>query len=100
MEPLAARMRSKTLSEFFGQEHILSPGKVLFEAIKADKIFSAIFWGPPGSGKTTLAQIIAAETNADFVSISAVSSNVAEMKKIIAKAIDDEKFYGKRTILF
>ena len=93
-------MRPVKLSEFLGQEHLLLPGKILHEAIKSDKIFSAIFWGPPGSGKTTLAQVIAAETKADFVAISAVVSNVAEMKKIIAEAQEKSKLYDKKTILF
>ncbi|MBI2598903.1 replication-associated recombination protein A [Candidatus Curtissbacteria bacterium] len=98
--PLADRMRPTKLSEFFGQEHILGEGKVLKEAIAKDKLFSAIFWGPPGSGKTTLAQIMANETKADFIRISAVVSNVAEMKKIIADAKNKIELYGKKTILF
>lgn len=98
--PLADRMRPTKLSEFFGQEHLVGPGKLLESSIKSDKVFSAIFWGPPGSGKTTLAQIIAQETKADFVKISAVASNVAEMKKIIADAKNKKELYSKKTILF
>src|SRR3989344_4394859 len=98
--PLADRMRPTKLSEFFGQEHLVGPGKLLESSIKSDKVFSAILWGPPGSGKTTLAQIIANETKADFVKISAVASNVAEMKKIIAEAKDKKDLYDKKTILF
>lgn len=98
--PLADRMRPTKLAEFFGQEHLVAPGKLLESSIKSDKVFSAIFWGPPGSGKTTLAQIIAQETKADFVKISAVASNVAEMKKIIADAKNKKDLYSKKTILF
>ncbi|MEX2028105.1 MAG: replication-associated recombination protein A [Candidatus Curtissbacteria bacterium] len=98
--PLAERMRPTKLTEFFGQEHLVAPGKLLESSIKNDKVFSAILWGPPGSGKTTLAQIIANETKAEYVSISAVVSNVAEMKKIISDARDKKGLYGKRTILF
>lgn len=98
--PLSDRIRPTKLSEFLGQGHLLSRGKILYEAIRADKLFSAIFWGPPGSGKTTLAQVMAAETKADFVSISAVVSNVSEMKKIIAGAQDKSRLYGIKTILF
>ncbi|MCR4324314.1 MAG: replication-associated recombination protein A [Candidatus Curtissbacteria bacterium] len=98
--PLADRMRPQSLKEFFGQEHLVGEGKILHEALGADKLFSAIFWGPPGSGKTTLAQIIANETNADFVKISAVVSNVSEMKKIIEAAKERSNLYSKKTILF
>jgi putative ATPase len=98
--PLSDRIRPKTLDEFFGQEHIVSSGKLLHKAIKADNLFSLIFWGPPGSGKTTLAQIIANETNANFVKISAVVSNVAEMKSIIAEAKQKAELYETKTILF
>lgn len=98
--PLAEEMRPTKLSEFVGQEHLISQGKILEKAIAQDNLFSMIFWGPPGSGKTTLAKIIAQETKSNFISISAVSSNVAELKKIIAIAQDDQKLYGKRTVLF
>ena len=98
--PLADRMRPLKLGDFYGQEHLLGEGKVLREAIEKDKIFSAIFWGPPGSGKTTLAQIMANETKRDFVRVSAVVSNVAEIKRIIAGAQENQKLYDKQTILF
>lgn len=98
--PLAEKMRPTKLSEFVGQEHLISQGKILEKAIAQDNLFSMIFWGPPGSGKTTLAKIIAQETKSNFISISAVSSNVAELKKIIATAADDQKLYQKRTVLF
>jgi len=99
-QPLAERMRPATIKDFFGQEHLVSKGKILYEAIGADKMFSAIFWGPPGSGKTTLAEIIANETKSEFFKISAVVSNVAEMKKIIEAARENQKLYSKKTILF
>lgn len=100
LSPLAERLRPAKLTEFFGQEHLVGSGKLLESAIKNDKVFSAIFWGPPGSGKTTLAQIIAGETKAEFVKISAVSSNVSEMKKIISEAKEKKDLYSKKTILF
>ncbi len=78
----------------------MGTGKLLERSIAEDKIFSAIFWGPPGSGKTTLAEIIAAETQSDYIHISAVASNVAEMKKIIAEADEKLRLYGRKTILF
>src|ERR687888_2656866 len=84
--PLATRMRPRTLEEFVGQEHILAPGKLLRRAIEADRLPSLIISGPPGSGKTTLARIIAEMTHAKFIRISGVESNVAEMRRVIAAA--------------
>ncbi len=85
--PLAARLRPRTLEEFVGQEHILGPGRLLRRAIEADRLFSSlIFWGPPGCGKTTLAQIIAATTRSHFVSLSAVLSGVKEVREVLAQA--------------
>ena len=98
--PLADRLRPVDFSGFIGQEHILSRGKLLRRAIEADRIPSMILWGPPGSGKTTLAWIIAKSTNSNFVTISAVSSGIADAKVIIKKANDDLLSFGKRTILF
>jgi len=98
--PLATRMRPRSLDEFVGQEHILGPGKLLRRAIEADRLPSVIFYGPPGSGKTTLARVIAEMTHAKFVRISGVESNVAEMRRVLAAATNRLRTSGKRTILF
>lgn len=98
--PLASRMRPRSLEEFVGQEHILAPGKLLRRAIEADRLPSVILHGPPGSGKTTLAQIIAELTHARFVRISGVESNVAEMRRVLAGATNRLRTSGQKTILF
>ena len=98
--PLATRMRPRSLEEFVGQEHILAPGKLLRRAIEADRLPSLIFSGPPGSGKTTLARVIAEMTHAKFIRISGVESNVAEMRRVIAAATNRLRTSGQRTILF
>ncbi|MFZ6021383.1 MAG: AAA family ATPase, partial [Chloroflexota bacterium] len=99
--PLAARMRPRTLDEFVGQEHIIGPGKLLRRAIEADRLFSSIiFFGPPGTGKTTLAQIIANSTQAHFESISAVLAGVADLRRVIQEATERRRLQRKRTILF
>ncbi len=99
--PLAARMRPRTLDEFVGQEHIIGQGKLLRRAIEADRVFSSIlFFGPPGTGKTTLAQIIANHTQAHFETISAVLAGVAELRRVIGEAAERRRLYRKRTILF
>src|SRR6266513_2850236 len=98
--PLATRMRPRSLEEFVGQEHILAPGKLLRRAIEADRLPSVIFSGPPGTGKTTLARIIAEMTHAKFIRISGVESNVAEMRRVIAAAVNRLRTSGRKTILF
>jgi len=98
--PLATRMRPRSLEEFVGQEHILGPGKLLRRAIEADRLPSVIFYGPPGSGKTTLARVIAEMTHAKFVRISGVESNVAEMRRVLAAASNRLRTSGQKTILF
>jgi putative ATPase len=98
--PLAARMRPRTLEEFIGQEQIVGEGRLLRRAIAGDQLFSVILWGPPGSGKTTLAQIIAATTNAHFEPLSAVSAGVADLRRVVAEAKDRLGMYGQRTVLF
>jgi putative ATPase len=99
--PLAARLRPKTLDEFVGQDHIIGEGKLLRRAITADRLFSSIiFTGPPGTGKTTLARLIAVHTQAHFESISAVLAGVAELRRVIAEATERRKLYKRRTILF
>jgi putative ATPase len=98
--PLADRMRPKTLEEMVGQEHLLGPGKFLRQAIETDHLPSIIFWGPPGSGKTTLALAIASTTGAQFIGFSAVLSGVKEIKEVIQEAKDEWKYRKRRTILF
>src|SRR5213079_3711932 len=98
--PLATRMRPHSLEEFVGQEHILAPGKLLRRAIEADRLPSAILSGPPGSGKTTLAYIIADMTHAKFVRLSGVESNVAELRKVVAAAANRLRTSGRKTIVF
>jgi putative ATPase len=97
--PLAARMRPRTLDEFAGQERVVGPGSVLRRALEGDQLPSLILWGPPGSGKTSLAIILAAMSGAAFESVSAVSSGVAELRKIMERARDRRRM-GQRTILF
>ena len=99
-EPLAARMRPHTLDEILGQEHLLAPGRVLRRSIEEDHIPSMILWGPPGSGKTTLAEVIARLTHAHFVTLSAVSAGVADLRKVVEDAKKLKQFSGQRTILF
>ena len=98
--PLAKRMRPESLDEVIGQEHIIGKEKLLYRAIKADKLSSLIFYGPPGTGKTTLAMVIAHTTKADFKQINATTSGKKDMEQIIEEAKNMKAMYGKRTILF
>lgn len=98
-EPLAARLRPRNLDEFVGQKHLLGPGKILRNLIEEDKISSMIFWGPPGVGKTTLAQIIAHTTKANFINFSAVTSGIKDIRTVMQRA-DDNRRFGARTIVF
>src|SRR5438874_1154906 len=97
--PLADRMRPRTLDEYVGQEHLIGPGKPLRAQIERDDIGSLIFWGPPGTGKTTLAKIIASMTRAEFIEFSAVLSGIKEIKQVMAEA-ERARQYGTRTIVF
>ncbi len=98
-QPLAARIRPRTLDEFVGQEHIVGPGTLLRRAIEADRVSSMILWGPPGTGKTTLAMIVAGHTDAQFEAISAVMAGVKELRELVKEAKDRRGMYGQRTIL-
>jgi putative ATPase len=98
--PLAARMRPQNLDEFIGQEHLIGEGRLLRKCIDTDRIPSMIFWGPPGSGKTTLANVIASVTKSHFTPISAVSSGVADLRQSIEEAAKRLQQTGQRTILF
>ncbi|MBR0218354.1 MAG: replication-associated recombination protein A [Clostridia bacterium] len=97
--PLADRMRPRTLDEFYGQEHIVGPGCLLRRAIEADRLTSSIFYGPPGCGKTTLAGIIARQTNAAFIKLNAVTSGVSDVREELKKAADRRALYGQPTYL-
>ena len=98
--PLAERMRPQTISEYVGQGHILGAGKLLRRLIETDRLTSLIFWGPPGSGKTTLARIIANATKSHFIFFSAIMSGIKEIREVVKEAEDTLKYQGKRTILF
>ena len=98
--PLASRMRPTSLEEVVGQQHIVGKDKLLYRAIKADKLSSIIFYGPPGTGKTTLAKVIANTTSAEFMQINATSSGKKDMEEVVAAAKNNQGMYGKKTILF
>lgn len=98
-KPLAERMRANSLDEFIGQKHIVAEGSLLRRAIATDRLGSCIFWGPPGCGKTTLANIIALRTNGEFIKLNAVNAGVADVKKAVENARENLKLYGKRTYL-
>ena len=98
--PLSERMRPAKLDEFVGQDHLLGAGKLLRRMMEGDELYSIILWGPPGTGKTTLAHIIAAASNSLFMPLSAVTSSIKEVREIIAQAIKDKKGNGRQTILF
>lgn len=98
--PLAARLRPRTLDEVVGQQHIIGKDKLLYRAIKADKLSSILFYGPSGTGKTTLARVIANTTSAEFTQINATVAGKKDMEEVVAKAKDLQGMYGKKTILF
>ena len=98
--PLAARMRPVTLDEVVGQQHIIGKDKLLYRAIKADKLSSIIFYGPPGTGKTTLAKVIANTTSAEFMQINATVAGKKDMEEVVEKAKELLGMYSKKTILF
>src|ERR1700720_2736363 len=98
--PLGARMRPRSLDEYLGQQHILGPGKLLRRAIESDRLSSIIFYGPPGSGKTSLAQIIALTTKSHFERLSGVESTVADIRRVAAAAAFRRRANNGRTILF
>ncbi|GKT04231.1 replication-associated recombination protein A [Furfurilactobacillus entadae] len=98
-QPLASRMRPQTLAEFAGQQHLIGPGKVLRQLIDSDVLSSLIFWGPPGVGKTTLARIIANQTQARFINFSAVTSGIKEIRQVMTDAEENQQL-GERTIVF
>ncbi|HHT88141.1 MAG TPA: replication-associated recombination protein A, partial [Clostridiales bacterium] len=98
--PLAARLRPTTLEEVVGQQHIIGKDKLLYRAIKADKLSSIIFYGPPGTGKTTLAKVIANTTSSIFIQINATVSGKKDMEAVVAEAKNNLGMYGKRTIMF
>src|SRR5450432_347270 len=99
-QPLAERMRPRTLAEFVGQAHVLGPGKLIRRSLDAKELPSLILWGPPGTGKTTLARLLAGEAGARFVGVSAVMAGVKELREAIAEAASERDQRGSRTVLF
>jgi len=100
LAPLAERMRPRNLDEVVGQEHLIGKGKLLRQMVESDKLYSVIFFGPPGAGKTTLARVIASATKSEFVAVSAVSQGVKDVRSIIERAREARKYYQRRTVLF
>src|SRR5213593_3187923 len=100
VSPLAERMRPASLDEFVGQEEVIGSGTLLRRSIEADDLRSIILWGPPGSGKTSLARIIALRTSARFVPFSAVMAGIKEVQQVMRSAEDQRRAYGQRTVLF
>ena len=98
--PLASRLRPRTLDEIVGQKHILGKDKLLYRAIRADKLSSLIFYGPPGTGKTTIARVIANTTKADFTQLNATVAGKKDMEAVVNRAKDNLGMYGRKTILF
>ena len=98
--PLADRMRPRTLNDLVGQAKLVGPGRALRKMIEEDRLQSIIFWGPPGTGKTTLAQIVAEQTSARFVSFSAVSSGIKEVRAVMSEADEYRRRLGQRTVVF
>jgi putative ATPase len=98
--PLAERMRPRTLDEFVGQDHLLAEGRILRRLIEEDRLTSLVFWGPPGSGKTTLARVIANRTASEFVPFSAVTSGIKEIRQVMNEAAEVRSKIGRRTVLF
>src|SRR5687768_1651749 len=98
--PLAARMRPQTLEEYVGQQKIVGEGRLLRRLIERDQLVSLIVWGPPGTGKTTLARLLAAASSAHFEPLSAVSAGVADLRRVFKEAAERKGMYGTRTVLF
>ena len=98
-QPLASRLRPRSLDDIVGQTHLLAPGKILRRLIDQDQISSMIFWGPPGVGKTTIAHVIARQTKAEFIEFSAVTSGIKEIRQVMKQA-ESNQVFGKRTIIF